>query len=121
IPRADTFCDDIAEPVDYERFGNTSHSVGLVDLSTRVEPNREGKPHLLREGSDVSAEPSSAVPKANGSTYADRDDFQTPGPVILIQCLHGGHLFPTRLAPGGPHIQQDDFAAQFIEGNRLAC
>src|ERR1700730_10015195 len=102
--------DNLPLPIDYKRLRHAAHVVSLADFVLRIEQNREVIPVL----GDVRRNCGAAL-----GILADREHYEILVALeIVVQRLHRRHFLATRLAPGRPHVEKNNFAAQRFERNR---
>src|SRR5690606_38660453 len=90
-------------------------AVALLDLSLRVEPDREGHAELLDERRHVAAGIAVTVERAERRVHVDADDGESLRAELAMQPLERGHLLHARRTPGPPHVEHHDAAAQRIQ------
>src|SRR5438876_12269018 len=109
IRRADDLLDDDAVPLDHEALRHPRGLVESLDGTGAVVQDVEAEAELPRE-----LQHGGAVRLVD----ADRHDGKVVPGELAMQPLHGRHLDATRLAPGGPDVDQDDLAAVVGERGR---
>ncbi len=99
---------DSALLIEEERGGKALYSVSLGDLALRIK--QDGKRRIGIELTNVGENMIRIFPLVDGKNDES---------VILqhlIEPFHGWHFPATRRTPGGPEIQENDFAPIVLQG-----
>src|SRR5581483_5996417 len=112
VVRADHPLHDHAPPVEQEALRHPGGLIDLLDPAGAVLEQIEAEPEPLAE-----------VPDLDGVALVDahRRDAEPAGSERPVELLHGRHLDPAGLAPGGPDVHQRDRAAIAVpEAHRVS-
>src|SRR5829696_7155610 len=88
-----------AVPIQQKALRHPGGLVDLLHLGAPILQQVEGQTQVLAEGPDILGRP---LVDAHGGNL---ESIRSEG---MVQALHGGHLDPARLTPGGPHVDQGD-------------
>ena len=92
---------DASVAVDQKRNGQSKNATVQRACLRRSHHDRVVHVELLGERAN----------RVGAVVHGDADDLQAAAGVLLLQFHEMGNLFTTGIAPGGPEIEQNNFAA----------
>ena len=106
---------DAAIAANHDGRGHTDQLKQALDSPFRIQQHREREIALLHEGSDVTAGPAEVIGLAKAGIDTHCDNLEAVVSELSVQPLERRHLGDTWNTPRGPHVQQNDLAAQCVE------